>query len=77
MYKAALVILGLVLAQSVFVKRGPTDPNMAVFAQLEQIEESEMGRKLLDTIALQMKNKSPLAEIAKMLQDLRENLVLQ
>ena len=36
-----------------------------------------MGRKLLDTIALQMKNKAPLADIARMLQSLRENLVLQ
>jgi len=36
-----------------------------------------MGKKLLDTIALQMKNKAPLGDIAKMLQDLRENLIMQ
>lgn len=35
-----------------------------------------MGKKLLETIALQLKNKAPLADIAKMLQDLRENLIL-
>jgi chromosome segregation ATPase len=65
----------LVLAQSVFVKRS-NDLNKAVFAQLEALEEHDLGRKLLDTIALQLNNKAPLADIAKMLQQLRENLVL-
>jgi chromosome segregation ATPase len=75
--KLALVLLGLVAINAVFVKKAASDPNMAVFTQLEQIEETEMGKKLLDTIALQMKNKAPLQDIAKMLQDLRENLILQ
>lgn len=47
----AIVLLGLVLTQSVFVKRN-SDPNSAVFAQLEAMEDHELGRKLLDTIAL-------------------------
>jgi len=34
---------------------------------LEEIDTNDMGRKLLDTIALQMKNKAPLADIARML----------
>ncbi|KAM3142659.1 hypothetical protein pb186bvf_005318 [Paramecium bursaria] len=71
----ALVVLAAV-SQAVFVKRA-SDPNAGVFAQLEALEETPMGKKLLDTIALQMKNKSPLGDIAKMLQDLRENLILQ
>lgn len=69
-------ILALTLSQAVFVKKA-SDPNAGVFAELEEIEQHELGRKVLDTIALQMKNQAPLADIAKMLQDLRENLLLQ
>ncbi|KAM3138477.1 hypothetical protein pb186bvf_009391 [Paramecium bursaria] len=72
----ACLLLGLAITQAVFVKK-VSDPNANVFAELEEIEEHELGRKILDTIALQMKNQAPLADIAKMLQDLRENLVLQ
>jgi len=77
MSKLILVLLGLITINAVFVKRAATDPNMAVYAQLESLEDSLMGKKLLDTIALQMKNKAPLSDIAKMLQDLRENLIMQ
>jgi len=72
---ALICLIGLVCAQAVFVKRS-ADPNQAVFAQLEAFEDHELGRKLLDTIALQLNNKAPLSDIAKMLQQLRENLVL-
>ncbi|CAD8082218.1 unnamed protein product [Paramecium primaurelia] len=73
----AIFILGLVIfTQAVFVKHA-SEPHAAVFAQLEALEDHPLGKKILDTIALQMKNKSPLSDIAKMLQDLRENLVLQ
>ena len=47
----ALALFGLVLTQAVFVKRS-SDPHAAVFAQLESMEDHELGRKLLDTIAL-------------------------
>ena len=70
-----IAILGLALTQAVFVKRS-NDPNAALFAKLESFEDHELGRKLLDTIALQLNNKAPLNDIAKMLQQLRENLVL-
>lgn len=46
-----IALLGLALTQAVFVKRN-NDPNRAVFAQLEAMEEHELGKKLLDTIAL-------------------------
>jgi cysteinyl-tRNA synthetase len=77
MRTVALIVLGLVAANAVFTTRKASDPNANVFAELQDIEENEMGKKLLDTIALQMKNMAPLADIAKMLQSLRENLVLQ
>jgi len=70
-----IALLGLAITQAVFVKRN-NDPNRAVFAQLEAMEEHELGKKLLDTIALQLNNKAPLSDIAKMLQQLRENLIL-
>ncbi|KAM3132912.1 hypothetical protein pb186bvf_015060 [Paramecium bursaria] len=68
-------LLAIALTNAVFVKRS-NDPNKAVFAQLEAMEDHELGRKLLDTIALQLNNKAPLSDIAKMLQQLRENLIL-
>lgn len=68
MYKViAIFIFGLIAVNAVFVKKTATDPNMAVYAQLESLGENAMGKKLLDTIALQLKNKAPLADIAKML----------
>ncbi|CAD8063387.1 unnamed protein product [Paramecium primaurelia] len=70
-----IALLGLTLTQAVFVKRS-NDPSRAIFTQLEAMEEHELGRKLLDTIALQLNNKAPLGDIAKMLQQLRENLIL-
>jgi hypothetical protein len=47
-----LIALGLVLATSAVFVRHASDPNAAVFAQLEALEETTMGKKLLDTIAL-------------------------
>lgn len=75
MRTVALVLIGLIAVHAVFVKK-VTDPNAPVFAQMEDLDGTEMGRKLFDTIALQLKNKAPLSDIARMLQNLRENLVL-
>lgn len=77
MNKLALIFLGLVLANAVYVKKSASDPNQAVFNQLAELEDKQIGRKLLDTIALQLKNQSPLGDIAKMLQNLRESLIMQ
>jgi hypothetical protein len=46
-----LIALGLVLSSAVFVKK-ISDPNASVFTQLEEIENFDMGKKLLDTISL-------------------------
>ncbi|CAD8089802.1 unnamed protein product [Paramecium sonneborni] len=75
MNKIIFALLVLSVVQSVFVKRS-SDPTKAVFTQLEAMEEHELGKKLLDTIALQLNNRAPLSDIAKMLQQLRENLIL-
>ena len=42
-----------------------------------KIENNSFGKNLLDTIALQVKNKAPLAEISKLLGDLKEDLLSQ
>ena len=41
------------------------------------MENSEFGKKILDTIALQVKNNSPLSDIARMLAEIRQDLTLQ
>lgn len=48
-----------------------------VLAQLEEIQNNEFGKKILDTIALQLKNKSPIGDIARMLAEIRQDLTLQ
>jgi hypothetical protein len=40
------------------------DVKVSLFQALEQIESHEFGKKIIDTIALQLKNKSPLSDIA-------------
>jgi hypothetical protein len=52
-----------------------TEPTVA--QQLEDIESSEFGKKILYTIALQIKNDSPLTDIARMLAEIRQDLILQ
>jgi len=52
-----------------------SEPTVA--QQFDEIEVSEFGRKILDTIALQVKNNSPLTDIARMLAEIRQDLILQ
>jgi chromosome segregation ATPase len=52
-------------------------PAFNVFAQIQDIENSEFGKKIMDTIALQLKNKSPISDIARMLAEIRQDLILQ
>ncbi|CAD8111892.1 unnamed protein product [Paramecium primaurelia] len=72
-----LICLALIAFTQAVVIKHASNPHAAVFAQLENLEDNPLGKKILDTIAIQMRNQSPLSDIAKMLQDLRENLVLQ
>jgi len=44
---------------------------------LEEISNNDFGRKILDTIALQVKNRSPIGDIARMLAEIRQDLILQ
>jgi hypothetical protein len=44
---------------------------------LKYVEGNNFGKKILDTIALQMKNKSPLGDIARLLAEIRQDLATQ
>lgn len=54
-----------------FLKGTPSSP---IFAQLKKIESTTFGKNLLDTIALQVENKVPLADISKLLANLKADL---
>jgi len=71
------VILNIVFsgANAVFLKK-PSKATYSVFNQLKNVENSNFGKKILDTIALQVKNKSPLGDIAKLLAEIREKLAV-
>jgi len=74
----ALIIANIAFSNAAFLKSSKKEvPQFTVFNQLEQIESNEFGKKILDTIALQMKNKSPLSDIARMLAEIRQDLILQ
>jgi len=73
---AIILILNIAGSQAVFLKK-PTKATFNIFNQLKEIEDESFGKKILDTIALQLKNKSPLGDIAKMLAEIRTDLVTQ
>jgi len=72
----ALLLLNIALSSAVFLKK-PSQTTFNVFAQLKNVEQSSFGKKIIDTVALQLKNKSPLQDIAKLLAEIRTDLVVQ
>jgi len=72
----AFLLLNIALSSAVFLKK-PTQASFNVFSQLKKVEQSSFGKKILDTVALQLKNKSPLQDIAKLLAEIRTDLVVQ
>lgn len=69
----AFLFLNLVFSQASFLKGGPS----TILADLKKIESRDFGKKILDTISLQLANKAPLQDVAKLLSDLKENLYQQ
>lgn len=47
-----------------------------MFNKLQEIEKSSFGKNIIDTIALQIKNKSPLGDIAKMLAEVKQEMII-
>lgn len=73
----ALLVLNIVLSASAVNVRHQSKATFNVFAQLKDMEGRTFGKNLLDTINLQLQNKSPLGDIAKMLEEIRQDLVIQ
>lgn len=67
------LIANVLASNAVFLKKTST----TTVNHLRNIQESEFGKRILDTIALQMNNKSPLSDVAKMLNDILANLKAQ
>lgn len=74
---AVFLIMNIVFqANAVFMRKQSTAA-FSVFTDLKKLEDKEFGKKILDTIALQLKSQSPLQDIARMLDEIRQDLVTQ
>jgi chromosome segregation ATPase len=72
----ALVLVNAAFASQVFL--GNTNKmSTGAFAALKAIEQNEFGKNLLDTIALQLQNQAPLSDVAKLLGELKSDLLHQ
>jgi chromosome segregation ATPase len=72
----ALVLINAAFATQVFL--GNTNKmTTGAFAQLKAIEGTEFGKNLLDTIAIQIQNQAPLSDVAKLLGELKADLIHQ
>ena len=70
------ICLVLVCTNAVFLKK-PAKAGFNVFTQLKSFEDITFGKKLLDTIALQLSANSPLGDVARMLAEIRTDLATQ
>jgi phosphatidate phosphatase PAH1 len=81
MNKTAIVvclILSISFANAGFLKNDKKEiKKETVITQLQDMEKHEFGKKILDTITLQLKNNSPMSDIARMLAEIRQDLTLQ
>jgi chromosome segregation ATPase len=60
-----------------FLKGKKEAKKETIVSQLQDMEKHEFGKKILDTITLQLKNNSPMSDIARMLAEIRQDLTLQ
>jgi len=67
------LVLGVAFGGSIFAQ----NKQVGIFTELQSIDNSDFGKKLLDTIALQLKNKSPLGDISKLLSEIKSELLSQ
>jgi len=70
-----VMMLGATLGASIFSTTN--NRQLGILAELQTIDNTDFGKKLLDTISLQLKNKSPLSDISKLLSDIRSELLNQ
>lgn len=75
---AVCLILSIAFANAGFLKSEKKEAKKeTIVSQLQEMENHEFGKKILDTITLQLKNNSPLSDIARMLAEIRQDLTLQ
>jgi len=70
-----VLMLGVTFGASIFSTTN--NRQLGILAELQNIDNTDFGKKLLDTISLQLKNKSPLSDISKLLSEIRSELVHQ
>ncbi|KAL4430208.1 hypothetical protein ABPG74_014767 [Tetrahymena malaccensis] len=71
-----LLILNITFSQAVFLKK-PVTQHFTVFSQLEKIENHSFGKRILDTVALQITNRVPLGEVAKVIAEINSDIQSQ
>jgi chromosome segregation ATPase len=78
MRNTVIVLLGLICvlgaAESIFAAN---KQEIGIFTELQSIDGSDFGKKLLDTITLQLKSKAPLGEISRLLKQIETELTEQ
>jgi len=75
---AVCLILSITFANAGFLKQEKKEVKKETIAsQLQEMESHEFGKKILDTITLQLNNNSPISDIARMLAEIRQDLTLQ
>jgi len=72
----ALILINAAFATQVFLGNS-NKMSSSAFAQLKAIENTEFGKNLLDTIALQLQNQAPLSDVATLLAELKSDLLHQ
>ncbi|EGR29421.1 hypothetical protein IMG5_155700 [Ichthyophthirius multifiliis] len=76
---SVLLLINLTLSSAVFLQkpRSASNKQFEIFSSLQKVEMIDFGKRILDTIALQLTNKVPLAEVAKVLSQLKQDLEKQ
>eukprot|EP01016_Furgasonia_blochmanni_P005165 TRINITY_DN11_c0_g1_i6.p2 TRINITY_DN11_c0_g1~~TRINITY_DN11_c0_g1_i6.p2 ORF type:complete len:382 (+),score=213.93 TRINITY_DN11_c0_g1_i6:73-1218(+) len=73
MRQAAFVAICLILATA-FAAKSKLAKELSGYTLFEKLEKDEFGKKILDTVALQIKNKSPVTDISQLLNNIRVDI---
>jgi len=68
-FVALFLIANIAMSSAAFIKK-PKAMNFDVISKLREIDNHPFGKKIMDTIALQISSGAPLANVAKFLQEL-------
>lgn len=68
-FVALFLIANIAMSSAAFIKK-PAKMNFDVISKLREIDNHPFGKKIMDTIALQISSGAPLANVAKFLQEL-------